>query len=376
MRFPTRHRMGESVDASGSGSPVSVAPRVAVDRKPHHAKGTLALFSAAVTGMNSGDALIADAVARLLGAYDTVSLPLLAPLTEEQLERVNSCSAAVICGTNLYQHVFACALTPEVVQRIRVPIVPLGIGASAPVGRLPRMNDSGIRAVRMIHDRCVVGSVRDPASLAFAQAIGVRNVELTGCPVLFHAMQEPDFASAVPTQMTVAVRARLLHVEPAWNAKAFRTLERLCREFRPRLILQSPHDRPIAEALRSRFGVEFDIDLPQRPDAMIRLALESGRTAGFRLHFGMVSWAYGRPSTMIGTDIRTSSFCEMMGIRFHDMAYYDDDVVVAELRAPAEGVSAFAGRWRHLAEVMHGVLHRNGLCAVPISVRAGHGGDW
>ncbi|MGP8202024.1 MAG: polysaccharide pyruvyl transferase family protein [Limisphaerales bacterium] len=322
---------------------------------------SLALFSAAVNGDNSGDALIVDAIRRLLPEHPATTIPLLQPLTDEQIEQVNACDIAIICGTNLYQTSFSCALKPEVIDRIRIPIVPLGLGASASIGQLPEMDAEGVRAVRMIHERCAVGSVRDPASLRFVQNLGIRNVELTGCPVLFHAQKEPRFAEGDCSRLVLSVRARLLHVENRWSAKSLKTLEHLCRRFKPTLILQSPYDIEIGERLANEFGVEYLYDEKWGCEVMINAVKMASRTAGLRLHFGMLSLSYGKHGIFIGTDTRTSEFCEMMGLPYHDIHTYEDENLERELLLPLPRMEVFLENWRSLRSAMQAVLTSNDL---------------
>jgi predicted O-methyltransferase YrrM len=329
--------------------------------KPAFRRKTLALLSAAVNGDNSGDALIVDAVRRILGGHRLHELPLLQPLTSAQIEEINACDAAVICGTNLYQHVFNCPLTPAVISRIRVPILPLGVGSSAPIGRLPAMNPEGVQAVRMIHERCAVGSVRDPVALDFVRSLGIRNVELTGCPVLFHGLREPQFLEPSSERLVLSVRARLLHVEEHWNLKQMETLKRLCRDFRPVLLLQSPYDLPIAEDLVREFGLESLHDDNWGAGPMIQGVHLATRTAGFRLHFGMLSLAYGRPATFLATDTRTSGFCDMMGVPYHAVQTYRDADLLAEMAGPQPGRERFLANWRALCSAMNSLLKTNGL---------------
>lgn len=345
---------------------VEFSPReIVVHADRTHAAGTpkkLALLSAAVNGDNSGDALIEDAVRRLLAGHDMTTYPLLKTLTPAQIEEVNASDAVIICGTNLYQHVFACALTPEVIRRIHVPIIPLGVGGSAPIGRLPGMNDEGALAVRMIHERCEVGSVRDPLSLRFVESLGVRNVALTGCPVLFHAGTEPSFGNATATSLVVSVRARLLHVDEKFIAKERETLDRLGKEFHPALILQSPYDIAMAQQVSGRHMLRVLVDEKHYGhQVMVDAVRNASRTFGFRLHFGMLSLSYGKPASFVATDTRTSEFCAMMGIPYHDIATYAMNDVVRELRSPANGMEAVVKRWRELHTAMHDTLAANGL---------------
>jgi GT2 family glycosyltransferase/polysaccharide pyruvyl transferase WcaK-like protein len=322
----------------------------------------LALLDASHTSTNSGDAVITDAIRRMLGPNAFETFPLLEPLRDAQIEAVNACDAVILCGTNLYQQRFACALSEAIVRRIRVPIIPLGLGASAPIGELPAMNAGDARVVREIHDRCEVASVRDPDSLRFVERLGVQNAVLTGCPVLFHGLVPPDFAARPEGPLHLAIRARLLHVAERWLEKEIEILEAICRDLRPVLVLQSPFDVPIAEDLARRFGVEFSWD--PRTDScepLLRSIAAAGRTAGFRLHFGMLGLSHGRAATLIGSDTRVASFCEMMGIPWHDVRSCRAEDVVRELREPAAGLERFPGRWQELRAAMAAMLDANGL---------------
>jgi hypothetical protein len=179
--------------------------------------------------------------------------------------------------------------------------------------------------------------------------------------VLFHALAEPTFGTASSDRLVLSVRARLLHVEEHWNAKQMVTLRRLCREFRPTLLLQSPYDMPIAEELVREFGLESLHDDNWGAGPMVRGVLQSTRTAGFRLHFGMLSLAHGRPATFLATDTRTSGFCDMVGVPYHAVQTYRDEDLLAELREPQPGLDRFLVNWRALRAAMATLLEANGL---------------
>lgn len=201
-----------------------------------------------------GDALIESSVIRLTGARDVTRLPLTSTSTDQHIAAANGADVAIICGTNLYQSKLMCGLTTKVVDAIRVPLVPMGIGTSAAIGALPSMDQDGIDAVRAIHRRCRLGSVRDLASLQFLKSIGVDNVALTGCPVLFHGLGCPDFRPS-GDGITLAPRARLLHIPSRWEKRQSEMLDALARRYRPRLVLQSPYDLPEARRLCERYGL-------------------------------------------------------------------------------------------------------------------------
>ena len=326
-------------------------------------KKKLALFSAAINGDNSGDAIIVDAIRRILTGNEMIEFPLLQPLNDEQLRQINDCDMGIICGTNLYQHVFACALTSEIINQIKIPVLPLGIGSSAPIGQIPQMNADGIQAIKMLHKKCPVSSVRDPMSYKFIRGLGIQNVELTGCPVLFHSLTKPTFEQNIDLnpKIKLSVRARLLHVEEKWNKKELQTLELICQKFKPTIILQSPYDLPIAQVLSKKYNLEYVLDERYSHEVLVENIKSASRTIGFRLHFGMLGLSYGKPATLIATDTRVSSFCEMMGITYHDIHSYKDQQVITELMSPMADTVNFVNHWRGLKSAMSDVLIENGL---------------
>jgi len=147
----------------------------------------LALLSPAVgEGHNVGDHLIEMAIHRFFGAGVTFRrFTTRRPLRAAEIEEINSCRCALLCGTNLYQYDWPCALSAESLKSIRVPVIPFGVGSSA--ARMEERSVGRLTAdmIRALHDHCALGSVRDPHTAEIVSSLGVKNVRLTGCPVLF-----------------------------------------------------------------------------------------------------------------------------------------------------------------------------------------------
>jgi polysaccharide pyruvyl transferase WcaK-like protein len=352
----------------GQAANTDSQPRIDVpsprpDQPPRPVAKTLALFSPAVHCVNAGNAMIVDAVRRLLGQHEHKVFPLLDPLTEEQIEQVNACDMGVICGTNLYQNVFRCALTVEALNRFRIPILPLGIGAGAPIGEMPRMKPEGVETVRMLHQRCAVSSVRDPAGLEFLRSIGIRNAELTGCPVLFHAGRAPRFGRGPGGKLHVSIRAYLLKVDRSLVEREARTLDAICRRFEPVLVVQGPEDLGLAFDLVKKYSLDCVFDKEWSHEPFVEAVRRSSRTVGYRLHFGMLGLSHGIPASFMGTDTRISSFCDMMGLRYHDIHTYRDEDVLEELEADPPEMGGFVSNWKALHSAMEAVLQANGLLA-------------
>lgn len=319
-----------------------------------------ALLTSAINGDNSGDSIIESAVRRLLLANEIVQFPLTTPLTNVDFESINTCDALIICGTNLYQHVFACNLTPYVIDQIKIPIIPFGIGSSAAIGAIPKMDQDGIVAVQAIHRKCVVSSVRDEASLRFLHSIGVKNVILSGCPVLFHGLSCPDFTPS-GTGYTLTPRARLLHIDNEWNARQLETLGVVCKRYNPSLVLQSPYDIPIAEMLAEKYGVEIVMDENWQAEQYIRKAREQEINIGFRLHFAMLSISYGKPSFLISHDSRASEFCKLLRLPLIDIKNYSDNALMLQVEMREFDSDGVRRRWDELSWKMNEFMKANGL---------------
>ncbi len=320
----------------------------------------IALLSSGVRGANAGDAIIEDSIRRIIGADAYHRFPLREPLTPEDLARINQCDAVVICGTNLYQTAFKCALTPEVIQAITVPIVPMGIGASASIGAIPKMDAAGIATVRALHARCTVSSVRDPATWHFLHSIGVHNTMLTGCPVLFHGLCCPQFDGS-GDGFTLTPRARLLHIDPRWRRRQREAMTFLCERYHPMLLLQSPADLPMGEELAARYQLPLLYDAEWQSECYVARARQQSLTFGFRLHFGMLSLSYGKPTYFVAHDTRISEFCRLMQLPCYDITDFRNDALAEQIDGRLFDTEDFRRRWLGLAAEMSAFLSANGL---------------
>src|SRR4029450_10520644 len=96
----------------------------------------VAFLNPSLTTENVGDLFIAESAKRILVFDPDASFDVdpREPLSAADIDRINGAEAAVILGTNLWHRKLprrrCWTLTPEVLSRIRVPIIPLGIGTS------------------------------------------------------------------------------------------------------------------------------------------------------------------------------------------------------------------------------------------------------
>jgi hypothetical protein len=332
----------------------------------------MALLSPAVGTGNIGDQLIEDAVRRLVGGdvtYERFSTR--RPLKSEEIERINESSCALLCGTNLYQRRWECRLTPETVRRLRVPLIPIGMGGSA-----ARMTDLDVSQetrlmIRALHAHCEMGSVRDPYSAAVVARTGVKNVALTGCPVLFWS-GSPTLPVPRPTprrRIVVTARNWLMHREPhnVNHPVQIRLLRQVFETFRGEDVVFAIHEDFDTE-LVGALGLSAErVFRPATSEDCVSLYTRGDTVVlASRLHAGMLAIANGVPTLFVGHDTRTYSFCDMLGLPYVEL-FSDtcgDECIEGLRRLLAGDVSlprTATGRYAELRRAMADCLRRNGV---------------
>lgn len=286
----------------------------------------IALLSPAVGTGNIGDHLIERAVRRLLSedaVYHRFSIR--RGLRADEIAEVNQTSCALICGTNLYQHDWESALTSKMLEQLKVPLIPFGVGGSAAKLDDTYVGDETRSMIRAIHRHCTLGSVRDPHGLQVVTRAGVANVALTGCPVLFWAGNghlprvEPRPAKR---RLIITARNWLMHRWPdaVDHPVQVELLRHVLDRFSNEAYVFAVHedfDRRLVETLQVPADSVIDTGDPQD---YIRLYTDPGNAVfAMRLHAGMLARANGLPTVFVGHDTRTYSFCQMMGFECIDL---------------------------------------------------------
>ena len=334
----------------------------------------VALLSPSVGTPNVGDHFVEMAIRRLL-RDDVVyhRFTVRRPLTTSELDAINATTCALVCGTNLYQHDWHSALTPGIVSRIRVPVVPFGVGGSARRLDEIEVSDTTREMIRMFHSRCALGSVRDPHGARVVAHAGVENAILTGCPVLFWGRQRvlPPVLPAERRRVVVTARNWLMHRWPdnVNHPVQINFLRTVLASFPPDQLVFAVHedwdeqlvdllDIPRPMVFRSERPEEY-VSIYSNPENVI-LAM--------RLHAGLLAVANGVPAVFVGHDTRTYSGCNMMGLDYVEL--FEEtcaDECVERLRRIMDGDAAlFAGlqaRYERLRKAMAEFLEANSLPA-------------
>jgi hypothetical protein len=332
----------------------------------------LALLSPAVGTGNVGDHFIELAVRRLLAAgtrYERIGVR--RPLGDAELAAVNACDAAVLCGTNLYQHDWESALSEGALERIEVPLVPFGVGGSAADLADTAVGERTAAMIRALHARCPVGGVRDPHALEVVGRLGVSNASLTGCPVLFWAGGDelPLPAARRRRRLVVTARNWLMHRWPDNEDHPVQIdlLRRVVAEAGADEVVYAVHE-DFDLRLAERIGVDADrVVASDDPAAYVALYSDPDNVVlASRLHAGMLAVANGVPAVLVGHDTRTSSFCDMLGLEHVEL--FEDgaadrclELVRAALAGEPAGLDRAAEAYGGLRGAMGAFMEANGL---------------
>jgi polysaccharide pyruvyl transferase WcaK-like protein len=334
----------------------------------------IALLSPAVGSGNIGDHFIELAIRRLMrtdAQYRRFTIR--RPLTDTELAQINGCCAALICGTNLWQRDWHSALTPQVLERIRVPVIPFGVGSSAASLDDRRLGHMTLTMMRAIHERCVLGSVRDAHSERIVREAGIENITMTGCPVLYWAGKSalPAVRPGPKRRVVLTVRNWLMHRWPD-------AVDHPAQVAFMRSVIAGLRDWPIILAVHEEFDESLVrvLDLPESvirrgddPRPFIDLYSDPDNAVlALRLHAGMLGLANGVPAVFVGHDTRTYAFCEIAGLEWVELFSPDSaaEAVARVVRVMQGDTSPFAplqARFGQLREAMMHFMAINGLPA-------------
>ncbi len=326
----------------------------------------LAFINPSLSTTNVGDLFIEDSVKRIL-VYDatrSIDVDPRRPLKPIDIDRINSTDAAVIVGTNLWYRRMPkpgrWQLTLADLKRIRVPIIPLGVGTTRHAGEDNGFEPETLGQIRWIHEQCAVASARDERTAEALRQAGIRNVRMTGCPTLYRSL------SPVWTLRTPGRPGRVVVTVRKGQRKNVWLLLRLLKQQRLGAIVagQQPSDRfvrrwpllpPMAPLLHA-----YDVS------PYLSLVETSVGAIGWRLHGNMLHLAHGNPAVFFANCSRAESFCRSFGLPCvvcpdHTRLSESQIAVEIERLFNPQGFAAFAEHYACYRGRMADFLDANGL---------------
>ena len=326
----------------------------------------LAFINPSLSTTNVGDLFIEDSVKRIL-AFDrqrSIDIDPRRPLTPADIARINATDAAVIVGTNLWYRQMPkpgrWQLTLADLQRIRVPIIPFGVGTTRHAGEGNGFEPDTLAQIRWIHEQCPIASARDWRTVEALQEAGIRNISMTGCPTLYRSLS-PVWRLRTPQRpgrVVVTVRkGQRSNVRMLLRLLAGAGLGTIVAGQQPsdKFIRPWPLLPPLAPLLHA-----YDVS------PYLSLVETSVGAIGWRLHGNMLHLAHGNPAVFLANCSRAESFCRSFGL---PCVVCPDHTRLSEAQL-AEAIerlfdprtfASFAGNYAHYRGQMADFLEANGL---------------
>ncbi|WP_426957407.1 polysaccharide pyruvyl transferase family protein [Muricoccus radiodurans] len=136
---------------------------------------------------NIGDLMVYESTLKLLDYVELQTLEIANP-TDETIRRANEeFDFAFLRGSNFIHEYMDWERAPEVLERLKIPVVAVGVGAQSAERRRISLPPEARRVWHAIADRCAAVGTRGAWSAEVLADNGVRNVEVVGCPSLFRA---------------------------------------------------------------------------------------------------------------------------------------------------------------------------------------------
>ena len=282
----------------------------------------------------------------------------------EYLPKSRNYDLIVVAAANFLFSGFDFGPFADLIEKIDLPCLMVGLGAQAPrVGALPEIKPGTLRFVRAVAARTGRIGVRGAFTAEVLAQLGIKNVEVTGCPSLY---------LRTPTQIRTAFAARrekpkMVSFNGSRNVIAhssepnkMRTIERRiyeqCASSESQFILQSEAEEmrimttsdademirlsakiieslemtnlapeQLRDTIRAKFKIFFDID------AWSESVRACSFSAGTRFHGNLIALLSGIPAHIICHDSRTQELSEFAEIPHSTLGEVADDFVIEEL---------------------------------------------
>lgn len=294
--------------------------------------------SAVAKRANLGDGFILESIRNLIRPDElTVVLSSRQTPSPDEIQAINQCDALILGGANQLNDHFTLwpSMQPEDINRITVPIFPMGIGLDGLKHKNHRPSSQTVRLLRAIHERIPYSSWRCPRTTAYLQRHFPDLKErflMTGCPVQY---QQPIFQPGRYSQPSRCIAVTVTERDKFWTRESL-TLRYVARTYpqaRHLLVLHQdfrcyhirwrwrhglfPPAQP-ADLHRLAEKLGFEIHVPATVQEAFELYREVDGHFGSRLHAHLYLLGRCKASWLTQVDDRCLGFSEHTGFPLCD----------------------------------------------------------
>ena len=146
---------------------------------------------------NIGDAFVFDSSLKLLNFEKLDELPI-DRVDPAMIDRLNAeYDYVFLRGSNYVHAEMDWVQAPDVLRRLKIPVIAFGIGAQAPVSGTLELSEATKTVLKLIGDSTASLGVRGTYSAEVLNDLGIKNVRIIGCPTAFRN-NNPNLAIRLP----------------------------------------------------------------------------------------------------------------------------------------------------------------------------------
>lgn len=299
---------------------------------------------------NIGDGFILHRIFRLLQPSECSHIfSTRVKLGEEDIEKINSTKALILAGANQLNDHYS--IVPEFdlfqARRIKIPIIPFGIGISGNKKNNVQMSEKTRSILRELHSRIKYSSWRCPFTLEylFGQLPDIADrFLLTGCPVVY----DDNLLNGIPFgSSTGKVVVTVTERDDFWERET-KTINYVSNKFEKSeksLSLHQSYNFPVGSKWSNLFPVRrkkrlkrkkivdlhnyamergFSVVIPENVESCWTLYNGFNLHIGSRLHAHLFFLSQAKRSFLTYVDERMKGFSTMLGFPLCDFNKFDD----------------------------------------------------
>lgn len=339
---------------------------------------------------NTGDWMVHDSSLKLLSFAD-MRVTNIMEWTDREIDELNAeYDYCFLRGSNYVHEQMEWRELAKLLGKLKIPAVPFSVGAQAPTRRKINLPAKAIEVWKAFADHCATIGVRGAFTAEVFDSIGIRNVEIIGCPsvfrwnnpfmhispkpwaeikeVAFSLRREvvPAYAADIPRYLEAQKRMiryldsrfRLtvtVHGEAAEKAFFYKDQE-LLPKYRDELVHTGWLGEDDKDLLRMYQGQLFYNEAPGQYDEMIRT---KDLAVGFRVHGNLPALANGVPAISVDYDTRSAELADAHDIPKLGLEEIEADALEAFYRPDL--FDAFNRNFVHHYRRLRDFLNRNGM---------------
>jgi hypothetical protein len=338
-------------------------------------------LEANLIGDNSGNLLFLEAAHKILATSDATVTPDRFGAHRLGPDRINErFDVFVIPLANAFRPSFEANLVAltRVIERLRIPVVVLGVGAQGTVAydaaRLAPMEASVRAFMTAVLDRSPSVGVRGEFTHDYLRGLGFGDVEVIGCPSMFVAgdrlvveRRVPALGPDSPIAMNVSPYVKAMAPIVASHLDRYPDLRYIAQDLETLETLlwgDATPDGPMPPAMPTRSShplfQDRRVDLYVDPWPWIEALRAVDFSFGTRIHGNIAALLAGTPAVVLAHDSRTLELARYFEIPHRRIGDLPPDIDAAELYAAADEAPMLRGHAARFATFTT-FLERHGL---------------